>query len=124
MAWATLGLKKPQTVVESDMQLPSYAYVSARSEQSYRVSFDPSIQGGDVFSKIPCYCGCKGVGHTSLKDCFLGEHGSFCDVCQYEALETYEMVQKGVPIEQIRSTIDERYGGGRFAPGTDTPPIA
>jgi hypothetical protein len=124
MVWAALGLKKPSTETGNTVQLPAYAYVSARSEQSYRTSLDPAIQNGDVFSNIPCYCGCKGVGHSSLKDCFLDEHGSFCDICQYEALETYEMVKKGVPLVQIRATIDQRYGNGRFAEGTNTPPVA
>ncbi|MHA2218504.1 MAG: PCYCGC motif-containing (lipo)protein [Candidatus Hodarchaeales archaeon] len=124
MVWATLGLGKQSTEVKDDVQLPAYAYVSARSEQSYRVAIDPIIQNGDVLSKIPCYCGCGGIGHSSLKDCFLDEHGSFCDICQYEALETYEMVKKGVPVAEIRSIIDNRYGGGRFAEGTETPPVA
>lgn len=124
MAWGVLGMRKPSTQVENNVQLPSYAYVNARSEQSYRVALGPVIQNGDVFSQIPCYCGCVGVGHTSLKDCFLDEHGSFCDVCQYEALESYEMAKKGVSVAQIRQTIDERYGGGRLGPGTDTPPVA
>jgi hypothetical protein len=124
MTWALLGSGKTQTEVTSNVQLPAYAFVSARSEQSYRVSLDPLIQNGDVFSKIPCYCGCVGVGHTSLKDCFLDEHGSFCNVCQFEALETYEMIKQGASIAEIRSTIDQRYGGGGFGEGTKTPPVA
>lgn len=124
MVYAALGLKKPSVEVGTEVQLPAYAYISARSEQSYRTAIDPIITDGDVFSKIPCYCGCIGVGHTSLKDCFLDTHGSMCDVCQYEALETYDMVKKGVPLSQIRADIDSRYGGGRFGPGTDTPPVA
>ncbi|RMF91315.1 MAG: hypothetical protein D6733_01480 [Methanobacteriota archaeon] len=124
VAWGALGLRKPEVKVETAVELPSYAYISARSEQAYRASMDPSIVMGDVFSKIPCYCGCVNLGHGSLKDCFLGSHGSMCDVCQYEALETYEMVNKGIPLAQIRSTIDSRYGGGRFGPGTNTPSVA
>ncbi len=123
MAWATLGLRKPSVDVGSDIQLPSYAYVTARSEQSYRVAIDPLVRSGDTLSKIPCYCGCVGTGHTSLKDCFLDSHGSMCDICQYEALEVYEMLKKGVPMADIRNTIDARYGGGRYGPGTNTPPV-
>lgn len=121
MAYATLGLKNPGTNVGGDLQLPSYAYVSARSEQSYRVSLTPAIQERDVFSKIPCYCGCVGVGHESLKDCFLDDHGSFCDICQFEALETYDMVNKGLSLGEIRAAIDNRYGNS--GPGTKTPPV-
>lgn len=123
MAYATLGLKDPGTKIDDDVELPSYAFVSARSEQSYRVSLNPAIQQGDVFSKIPCYCGCVGVGHESLKDCFLDDHGSYCDVCQFEALETYDMVNKGLSIGEIRATIDSRYGNDKFGPGTKTPPV-
>jgi hypothetical protein len=124
MVYFTLGLKNPDIEVENNVQLPSYAYISARSEQSYKAAIDPAILSGDVFSKIPCYCGCVGVGHTSLKDCFLDAHGSMCDVCQYEALEAYDMVKKGTPIAEIRATIDLRYGSGNFGPGTNTPPVA
>lgn len=124
MVWGALGLKKPDVEVESNVQLPSYAYISARSEQAYKAAIDPAIQNGDVLSKIPCYCGCVGVGHTSLKDCFLDAHGSMCDLCQYEALEAYDMVKKGTPVAQIRATIDARYGNGKFGPGTNTPPVA
>ncbi len=123
MVWAALGLRSPENEVENTVQLPAYAYISARSEQAYRASIDPIITDGDILAKIPCYCGCKGVGHTSLKDCFLDSHGSMCDICQYEALEAYDMAKRGVPIAQIRADIDKRYGGGRFAEGTDTPPV-
>jgi len=124
MLWATFDLKKSPSTVGGDETLPAYAFVSARSEQSYRAAIDPIIQNSDVFSKIPCYCGCKAAGHTSLKSCFNDDHGSYCDVCQFEALETYEMVKEGVPIGEIRDAIDTRYGNGRFADGTDTPPVA
>ncbi|GBE56048.1 MAG TPA: hypothetical protein ENH13_07365 [Euryarchaeota archaeon] len=124
LAWASIGLKPETVVSESGVQLPSYAFASARSEQAYRASLDPVIQKDDVLSKMPCYCGCKGVGHTSLKSCFLDDHGSYCGVCQAEALESYEMAKAGYSIAEIRAQIDAKYGGGRFGQGTDTPPVA
>jgi hypothetical protein len=123
MAWAFIGMKKPPVDGVNNVQLPAYAYASAKSEQAYRISLDPAIQDEDVLSKIPCYCGCVGVGHKSLKECFLDDHGSYCGICQEEAIDTYEMVKKGYSIAQIRDEIDAKYGGGRFAEGTDTPPV-
>jgi hypothetical protein len=124
MVWGTFNLKKPTATISGDADLPDYAYVSARSEQSYRISLDPSITSEDVFSKLPCYCGCKDLGHKDLKACFLDEHGSFCTICQAEAIDAYEMKGKDLSIAQIRYEIDEKYGYGRFAEGTETPPVA
>jgi hypothetical protein len=123
MAWAIIGLNKPPSESVNYVQLPAYAYASAKSEQAYRISLDPAIQNEDVFSKIPCYCGCGGMGHESLKSCFLDDHGSYCGICQEEAIDTYEMVKKGYSIAQIRDEIDAKYGGDRFAEGTNTPPV-
>src|SRR5579859_8083288 len=37
--------------------------------------------------QVPCYCPCdKLEGHKSLLDCFVGDHGTHCRICQQEAV--------------------------------------
>jgi Protein of unknown function with PCYCGC motif len=59
-----------------------------------------------VLYQEPCYCHCdRSNGHGSLLDCFVGTHGSGCDICQKEAFYTYEQTHKGKTPAQIREGI-------------------
>jgi hypothetical protein len=59
-----------------------------------------------VLYQQPCYCYCdRHAGHKSLLDCFRSEHGSQCDICQKEAVLSYQLTQKGKTPEQIRAAI-------------------
>ena len=29
----------------------------------------------EILAKLPCFCGCETVGHETLLDCFVDEHG-------------------------------------------------
>jgi hypothetical protein len=59
-----------------------------------------------VLYQQPCYCYCdRHEGHKSLLDCFVGTHGSECDVCQKEAVLSYQLTQKGKTPAQIRAAI-------------------
>ena len=59
-----------------------------------------------VLYQQPCYCYCdRHIGHKSLLDCFVGMHGSECDVCQKEAVLAYQLTQKGKTPAQIRAAI-------------------
>ncbi len=59
-----------------------------------------------VLYQQPCYCYCdRHEGHKSLLDCFVGTHGSICDICQKEAVLSYQLTQKGKTPAQIRVAI-------------------
>ena len=59
-----------------------------------------------VLYQQPCYCYCdRHEGHKSLLDCFAGTHGSECDICQKEAVLSYQLTQKGKTPAQIRAAI-------------------
>lgn len=59
-----------------------------------------------VLYQQPCYCYCdRHAGHKSLLDCFVSTHGSECDICQKEAVLSYQLTQKGKTPEQIRAAI-------------------
>ena len=54
----------------------------------------------------PCYCYCdRVIGHKSLLDCFVGTHGSVCDVCEKEAVYVYQQTRLGKTASQIRAAI-------------------
>jgi len=54
----------------------------------------------------PCYCHCdRSQGHTSLLDCFAGQHGAGCGTCIYEDFYAYEQVRRGKTAAQIREGI-------------------
>jgi hypothetical protein len=59
-----------------------------------------------VLYQQPCYCYCdRHAGHKSLLDCFVGTHGAECDICQKEAVLSYQLTQKGKTPAQIRAAI-------------------
>ena len=59
-----------------------------------------------VLYQQPCYCYCdRHAGHKSLLDCFAGTHGAECDICQKEAVLSYQLTQKGKTPAQIRAAI-------------------
>jgi hypothetical protein len=59
-----------------------------------------------VLYQQPCYCYCdRHEGHKSLLDCFVGTHGAECDICQKEAVLSYQLTQKGKTPAQIRAAM-------------------
>ncbi len=78
-----------------------------RAREAYQAAADIP----DVFTQISCYCGCdKSRGHRHLLDCFTDAHGAECNECMGEALDTSAMFKSGVPPEEIRQFIDQKYG--------------
>ena len=79
---------------------------------------------------IPCFCGCGTEGHTSNFDCFVRSrardgtvtydpHGAGCGTCLGVALDVKAMVEGGIPLREIRATIDRRWSAA--GPATPTP---
>jgi hypothetical protein len=82
--------------------LPSSEFSDAFTRNTYAMA----AKVRNVFYQEPCYCYCdKEVGHHSLYDCFATTHASFCGVCRYEAVFTYEQTRKGHTPAQIRKEI-------------------
>ena len=102
----------------ADLGVPSYhAYVL---KPPYPATLDPkqfpdamnrnvyalAAKIKPVLYQQPCYCYCdRHAGHKSLLDCFTSEHGSQCDICQKEAILSYQLAQKGKTPGQIRAAI-------------------
>lgn len=102
----------------SSLNLPGYAYSSPITLKAYEyTALNPQI-----IDQVPCYCGCGGLGHMSLKNCFMtdaGEydnHASQCDICVGEVIKIKKMYEDGSSLEEIRAKIDKEYS--RYADPT------
>jgi Protein of unknown function with PCYCGC motif len=59
-----------------------------------------------VAYQLPCNCRCdRSQGHTSLRSCFEGVHGTECSTCAKEALFAYAQTKLGKSPAQIRAAI-------------------
>jgi len=68
--------------------------------------YQQAIQVSNVLYQLPCNCRCdRSLGHTSLRSCFEGLHGTECDTCAKEAFFAYSQTKAGKTPAQIRAAI-------------------
>jgi hypothetical protein len=61
---------------------------------------------GSVVYQLPCNCRCdKSLGHTSLRSCFEGLHGTECSTCAKEGFFAYQQTKLGKSPAEIRAAI-------------------
>lgn len=85
----------------------SPALFIGRIAKAYRVAREIP----QVLDKIYCYCDCAlNFDHKSNLTCFVDGHGAKCDICINQALDAYQMAQKGFSVEEIKKRIDSKYG--------------
>jgi hypothetical protein len=59
-----------------------------------------------VLYQLPCNCRCdRALGHTSLRSCFEGLHGTECSTCAKEGFYAYQQTKLGKTPAQIRAAI-------------------
>ena len=59
-----------------------------------------------VLYQLPCNCRCdRALGHTSLRSCFEGLHGTECSTCAQEGFFAYQQTKLGKSPAQIRAAI-------------------
>jgi len=59
-----------------------------------------------VAYQLPCNCRCdRALGHTSLRSCFEGLHGTECSTCAKEGFYAYQQTKLGKTPAQIRAAI-------------------
>lgn len=62
-----------------------------------------------VVYQLPCNCRCdRELGHTSLRSCFEGLHGTECSTCAKEGFYAYRQTKLGKTPAQIRAGIARR----------------
>lgn len=97
--------------LENDSNFPRYVYNSEKSLLAYRIA----ITIPDILKAVPCSCGCAVIGHTSSKECFINDDGSYsphaanCDVCQDIAIDAFNLYKEGYPVSRIASLIRKKY---------------
>jgi hypothetical protein len=62
-----------------------------------------------VLYQLPCNCRCdRALGHTSLRSCFEGVHGTECSTCAKEGFFAYQQTKLGKTPVQIRAAIERK----------------
>jgi len=74
----------------------------------------------DVMKDIPCYCGCRNIGHTSNYDCYVSNvdangtiifdnHALGCSICVDITQDVMRMLRDGKSPQDARVYIDATY---------------
>ena len=68
--------------------------------------YQQAIKIGNVLYQLPCNCRCdRALGHTSLRSCYEGVHGTECSTCAKEAFFAYTQTKLGKSPAEIRAAI-------------------
>jgi hypothetical protein len=68
--------------------------------------YQQAAQIGNVIYQLPCNCRCdRSLGHTSLRSCYEGLHGTECSTCAKEAFYAYRLTKQGKTPAEIRAGI-------------------
>lgn len=88
--------------------------------QVVQSAYQFAVANPEVLTQLPCYCGCRSMGHTSNYSCYVaGEnpHGSLvfdnhalgCSICVDITVDAMRMLDEGQPLAEIRSYVDQTY---------------
>src|ERR1022692_1559454 len=71
--------------------------------------YEQAAKVSGVLYQLPCNCRCdRALGHTSLRSCFEGLHGTECSTCAKEGLYAYQQTKLGKTPTQIRAGVAHR----------------
>ena len=85
--------------------LPPEQFKVVKTRASYRVAGEIP----QVLMQLPCYCWCDRIGHKSLLDCFVNDHGEYCGICQDSALWADKRLKERASAETIRQEVIANY---------------
>ena len=70
--------------------------------------YQDAAKVSSVLYQLPCNCRCdRALGHTSLRSCYEGYHGTECSTCAQEAFYAYAMTKAGKTPAEIRAGISK-----------------
>lgn len=68
--------------------------------------YQQAARVSSVIYQLPCNCRCdRALGHTSLRSCFEGLHGTECSTCAKEGFYAFQMTKAGKTPAEIRAGI-------------------
>jgi hypothetical protein len=71
--------------------------------------YQDAAKVSSVLYQLPCNCRCdRALGHTSLRSCFEGLHGTECSTCAKEGFFAYQQTKLGKTPAQIRAAIERK----------------
>ena len=87
-----------------------------RVQQAYQFA----VANPDVAAHLPCYCGCGGLGHMNLKDCYIDSmdeagnvsydlHAVDCNICVDITHDAIRMYGEGYSPGEIKDYVDREY---------------
>lgn len=90
-----------------------------RSAKSVRQAYQFAVANPDILSRVPCYCGCGGMGHTSVHSCYVSVtpegatfyegHALGCSICVDIALDAMRLMKQGKGTAEIKLYVDVMY---------------
>lgn len=87
---------------------------------SVRTAYQFSAANDEVMKKIPCYCGCGRIGHTSNYSCYVtqadtrgvityDDHALGCSICVDITQDVMRLSRDGKSLPEIRAYVDATY---------------
>lgn len=95
-------------------------YQVRQAPTAVRQAYQFAAANPAILKQVPCYCGCGGIGHTSIHSCYVsvdraGEpmqydgHALGCSICVDIALDALRLTKQGMTPDLIRAYVDRNY---------------
>ena len=94
-----LGQEQPAAYELMEQPLPPILAGAKLKGENFRYPwqvhvYQQAAQVGNVLYQLPCNCRCdRALGHTSLRSCYEGLHGTECSTCAKEAFYAYRLTK-------------------------------
>lgn len=106
----------PPSMVSMDDMPAEVRAAPATVRQAYQFAAEHQ----DIVKRIPCYCGCGAMGHTSSYSCYISNisadrkitydtHALGCSICVDITLDTQRLLNEGKSVADIKVYIDQNY---------------
>jgi len=88
--------------------------------ESVRQAYRFAAANPDVMRRIPCYCGCGPIGHTSNYSCYVSRaggkdritfdsHALGCSICVDITQDAMRLLKQGKTVDEIKAYVDTTY---------------
>lgn len=87
---------------------------------SVQQAYQFAVANPEVLTKLPCYCGCGTMGHTSNYACYVAgtttegvitydPHALGCSICVDITQDAMRLLRQGKTVSEIRLYVDTTY---------------